>query len=425
VPGAGFTTWLPLWAKVVVVALAVLACGVIGSRPVDQAAKPATGPAEDAARAIEDLLAPSRTGDPLANLPPDFTLVMGATPIEVSDRDGLRRAVHPTGGCSAPWGDDNTVWDYRIGCSAHDLGYDLLRYAQKKGEPLGPELRERLDDRLKYDMRHQCVVNPRGTAEGCTVVAVLYGFGLDFNSWRQRWGPPGVEPVWPDLGGLAAVCLLLLATGSPLTSPRLARTQIGGYWPEVTDRAAALLRPVLLFVLGGLLIPVLLDAANLPKSGVAVLGRLLALPLVLLGGYLLLMPALALRRRRPAGQAFPGHAVTSVVLGLLYGVLGVLGFVVTGFSGGMGTAMLFGLPVAPLHNLIHLLLGWYLVRASLTGQSAQRQPWLITALACVPPLLPTASGATLLLHVGTIALALGFATVLTLAFDTPRTAPAS
>jgi hypothetical protein len=432
--------WEKGWGRVTVVAAVVLACGVIGSRPVGPQDGPVTGPAQAAADAIEDLLAPSASRDPLAHLPADFSAMLGATPIVVRQSDGVLRGVHPHGGCSAPWGDDNTTWDYGVGCSAHDLGYDLLRYAAKTGHPLGSDYRARLDDRLKYDMHHQCTVNPKGAGASCTVVAALYGVGLDFNSWRQRWGPPRYEPVWPDLAGLGVVCLLLLVTAyrepPGALSPGHRPGDGGGYWHYLTDRTAALLRPALLFVLGALLVPVLLDAANVPKTGVALLGHLLALPMALLGGYLLLTATAPLTgwlhtRVRPGPpplltptSAPPGHALLSAALGLIFGLLGVLGFVVTGFSGGMGTTTLLSIPVAPLHNLIHLLVGCYLVQLSRSGRSARALPWLLVAVACVPPLFSPASEVNLLLHTGTLVLALGTAVISSPAFTRRQLASA-
>jgi hypothetical protein len=144
---------------------------------------------------------PGARPDALALLPADFTSVTGVKPGALSARDGTVRAVHTDGGCSTPWGDDNTKRDYSVPCKAHDLGYDLLRYAATKGSPLAPEVRAALDDRLSKDMHAICGLNPMNSAGTCQVVASLYSAGLVVNSWHQRWGPPVGDPLGPMLAG--------------------------------------------------------------------------------------------------------------------------------------------------------------------------------------------------------------------------------
>ncbi len=102
------------------------------------------------------------------------------------------------------------------------------------------------------------------------------------------------------------------------------------------------------------------------------------------------------------------HGQLAIVLGAFYGTLGVLGFVVTGFA---GSATLVVLPVDPLQNIIHVLLGWYLVHVAHAGARHPRLVWLLTAFACLPPLLAfdpaeAVAPAVVLLHGGTIAVAL-------------------
>lgn len=193
------------------VLLVVFAFGLIASRPPappDQG--PPTGDVLAAQNAIEALVHPGPHPDALARLPKDFTALSGVTPGALPARDGTVRAVHVDGGCSTPWGDDNTKWDYAVPCKAHDLGYDLLRYADRKGHPLGPEVRESLDDRLSYDMHHTCDLNPVNSALTCRVVASLYAAGLVVNSWHQRWGPPVGDPIGPMVAGVLVIgCLLV------------------------------------------------------------------------------------------------------------------------------------------------------------------------------------------------------------------------
>ncbi|MEU6641974.1 phospholipase A2 [Saccharomonospora sp. NPDC046836] len=200
--------WTSAWVLLLV--LVVTGFGFVASR---SAAVPDNGPPHDgtaaAHRAIEALLRPGPSPDALDLLPPDFTAVTGVVPGSLAARDGTVRTVHVDGGCSTPWGDDNTRWDFGTPCKAHDLGYDLLRYAEKKGHPLSQDVRRALDDRLSADMHATCRLNPRGSESVCQVVASLYSAGLVANSWHQRWGPPIGEPLTPILAGVAAIGLLL------------------------------------------------------------------------------------------------------------------------------------------------------------------------------------------------------------------------
>ncbi|MBM7813060.1 acyltransferase family protein [Saccharothrix algeriensis] len=679
-PGVRLLTRLPAWFRLLVVTLAVFCCGVVASRPAGASDdRPLTGDVAVAAAAVEAMARPTAGGSPLAGFPADFNAVTGRSPVVVTAPDGTARALDPRGGCSGPAGD--TEWDFGVGCRAHDLGYDLLRYAEHKGRPLPPEARKALDARLAADMHGQCDLNPRDSASRCHAVAGLYAAGLEFNSWRQRWGPPGHEPVLAWGFGSAVVVFLILARlprrreeapdpAAPAVGPedryaaflRLASLGLvvvgqslltvlhwagvgadwlwlltwalqtapvfyfagghanltrwleveaagGGYGRYLVSRISWLLRPVLAFVLAWLVLPLPLELLDVPKARVETFGRLIAHPLWFLGLYLvavaatplmarlhrtarlatpvallaamvavdavrialawrtggylnLVLGALLLQQlgfhyadgglarlpRRVAAAlavatapvlaaliAFGGYPRTvmavpgepgsnlspptvcllvlglgqvcavlllrgrvsawlagrrqwrvvdyarsapmtvylgyltalAAVIGLLglldapaafdwvvarprwlsvlvllllpvlllfhrfertaallpcharethrtrlaatlgvgYGVLGVLGFVVTGFAGAAGTLVV--LKVDPLQNLIHLLLGWYLLHTARAGTCHGRRPWLLTALACVPPLLvlePT--GAMVALHGATIAVAL-------------------
>ncbi|MBY8848617.1 phospholipase [Saccharothrix sp. MB29] len=200
---------LPTWFRFVLVALAVFACGVIASRPAGATDPgPLTGDVATAARAVEAMADPG-DANPLLAFPEDFDRVVGRDPRVVTAPDGTTRAIDPNGGCSGPAGD--TEWDFGTGCRAHDLGYDLLRYAERKGRPLGQDARKSLDARLSRDMHAQCDANPRGNGARCHATAQLYAAGLEFNSWRQRWGPPGHEPVLAWGFGSAVVVFLLVA----------------------------------------------------------------------------------------------------------------------------------------------------------------------------------------------------------------------
>jgi len=684
---------LPRLSALVAIVLAAAAFAVVASRPDPPRQHQPTGDVAKAARAIEYQLDPGSGRDPIAELPADFTAVSGREPVHMRAPDGTMRAVHPGGGCSSPWGD--TRWDYSVGCKAHDLGYDLLRYAARKGQPLSPDVRERLDDRLSMDMHAQCRYNPRDSAGACEVVASIYTVGLVVNSWHQRWGPPRNEPVgpwsvamvvimlliavrapaiarkgarrrpvveprphltdteqaqahsmsflrilsltgivlgetllaftmrddlepawtWPFTWLLQLVPLFFLAGGhSNLLAWRAQRDSGGDYLTFLAGRIGWLIRPVLAFVIAWLVVPLSLEMLQAPESAVTAFSRLIVQPLWLLGLYVLVVAATPVMRRlhdrlpfatpsvllaavvglgfvggtiaahaggvlvallfgqlafhyadgtlwrvprwallTTAGVAFVGLVllttsgaqpklqlaeptgyaafapslagmlligivqtalvalprerglralatsaparVVAVVraapmtvylvylcamlllegvvgvargaggigwlaeprtifavglialptllaflwferrrpapepaeprpepprgwpdmlaagLGVAYGALGVVGFAVAGLSGWTESANVLGLPIDPMANLIHLLLGWYLVHCVHLQTSSRPGPWVVTAIACVAPMLTTVSGAGTVVHGVTMAVALAVAVV--------------
>ncbi|MCE7006616.1 phospholipase [Kibdelosporangium philippinense] len=625
---------------VLAVTIAALTFGIVASRPAPPSDVVAPGSDfEAAANAIEALLDPASGVDPIALLPADFTAVEKVVPGRMRAPDGTMRAVHADGGCSTPLGDENTRWDYSVGCKAHDLGYDLLRYAEKKGHPLPADLRRRLDDQLSRDMHKQCELNPQNSAGLCAMVADVYTVGLVVNSWHQRWGPPRAEPISSWAVGLIVV--IFLFAGRPLwnrranTSPCapkappvdymsmlrvlsmagivvgetvLAFTHASGFWllqlapllffagghanvlawrssagdygAYLAIRIHALLRPVFAFVLAWLLIPLTLELLDAPEGAIASVGSLVLEPLWVLGiflitvaacpamewlyerfravvpvaclvgstvvhvvgstdAYLLVsglllalgfgqlafhwedgplrrvprpvligvavaalvgfvflrylpllgiaqvslactvrnfdwIPARAVgflrsrpmtvylvyvgivllyagltssvglewfarprtwlavsmitaatlvaffwyeRRPRPvAALAGPVNGVQALAcaLGVGYATLGVLGFAVTGVTWHVGAPALVGMALDPLANLIHLMLGGYLLHVVHTGKSGKTWPWLLTAAACVPPILSTWSPFGTVVHGATVVVALTIAGRVTL-----------
>jgi hypothetical protein len=307
------------------VVLVAAAFAVIASRPSPpQPEGPPTGDVAKAEQAINDLLAPRSGRDALADLPPDFTAVTGHQPVHLKAPDGTIRTVHPGGGCSSPWGDDNTRWDYSAGCKAHDLGYDLLRYADAKGHPLGPDLRERLDNQLSADMHGMCVINPRGSGGMCQMVASLYTVGLIVNSWHQRWGPPRTEPIGVWTIGLILIAVLIAALVPALTRNRRRPAPLREPDLSPTERAQASYLGVLrlLSVTGIVLAESIMALAywgSDEASWVWPLTWLLQLvPLFFLaGGHANL---LALRASRAAGDGY-GHYLAGRVGWLLRPVL--------------------------------------------------------------------------------------------------------
>jgi hypothetical protein len=132
-------------------------------------------------------------------LPADFVAVMHYRPSW--SPTGPTRA---GGGCSSPFG--GTRYGFTAACRQHDLGYDLLRYANAKGQPLGPWARKAVDERFAARTQARC------GGLGCRAMADLYTAMVDFNSWRQGYGTPVVESktrmLLPVGAGLAAALLL-------------------------------------------------------------------------------------------------------------------------------------------------------------------------------------------------------------------------
>ena len=65
----------------------------------------------------------------------------------------------------------------------------------------------------------------------------------------------------------------------------------------------------------------------------------------------------------------PLSKMTALVFGAVYGLVGLVGFAVTGF-GGTGTLLIFNLSV--LHNVVHLVIGVGGLAAFAAGSAASR-----------------------------------------------------
>ncbi|MGY5304881.1 hypothetical protein [Nocardia gipuzkoensis] len=124
----------------------------------------------------------------LTAIPPDFVASFGYRP---STLDGL--LVNPRGDCSSPV---TLPAEFDTACKAHDLGYDLLRYADQRGEPLGPWARQALDATLDRQMHQACAarVDPFSRAR-CDAMASIANTAVDLNSRRQDYGAPVVESL--------------------------------------------------------------------------------------------------------------------------------------------------------------------------------------------------------------------------------------
>lgn len=129
--------------------------------------------------------------------PADFSAVMGYRPRMV---DGY--PVNPTGGCSSPI---DLPARFEILCKTHDYGYDLLRYADRRGHPLPGWARLALDRMLIDRMLVSCDDDPI-----CLAAAELSRAGLGINTWRQYDGAPAASESYSTI---AASMLTRVAAG--------------------------------------------------------------------------------------------------------------------------------------------------------------------------------------------------------------------
>lgn len=139
-----------------------------------------------------------------ARIPDDFAELFGYLPEAV---DGL--LANPGGDCSSPV---PLPAEFDTACKAHDLGYDLLRYADLRGEPLGPWARQALDATLDRRMRAACDTRAEPVSRArCHAMAVIADTVVDLNSRRQDYGAPVTESLRDASGwvlGSAGVGLL-------------------------------------------------------------------------------------------------------------------------------------------------------------------------------------------------------------------------
>lgn len=160
------------------------------------------------------------TGGPgsLAAIPGDFAVRFGYQPAVV---DGL--LVNPDGDCSSPV---TLPGEFEHACKAHDLGYDLLRYAGERGQPLGGWARQALDATLATHMHESCETRADAFSRArCNTMASIASAFVDLNSRRQDYGVPVTESMsgtsssgggdgWPArliAGGALGLCAVLAA----------------------------------------------------------------------------------------------------------------------------------------------------------------------------------------------------------------------
>ncbi|MFC9787920.1 hypothetical protein [Rhodococcus sp. NPDC127528] len=204
------TTW-----TVLTVGGAIALTAALAPHPAGATARPALDTAAQqarasAARAIETVTAT----DPVsaaATIPADFDAVMGYRPVQL---DGM--LVNPNGDCSSPV---PLPAEFDTACKGHDLGYDLLRYADVTGAPLGPWARQSLDRQLDERMHAACAARPNDESRtSCYLMANVAVTAVNSNSWRQGYDAPRPEPI--GAYALAGGAGLLLLGGAAFVSRR-------------------------------------------------------------------------------------------------------------------------------------------------------------------------------------------------------------
>ncbi|MFD4353337.1 hypothetical protein ACFWPK_01450 [Nocardia sp. NPDC058519] len=150
--------------------------------------------------------------DATSLIPRDFGYKFGYDP---APQEGL--LVNPNGGCSSPV---TLPAEFEPACRAHDLGYDVLRYAERVDEPLGGWARRSVDAALNRRIHAACELRDDEFSRArCAVMADIAFTAVDVNSRRQEYGAPVVENVFaqtdpadrPNLWPLARTVLGLFA----------------------------------------------------------------------------------------------------------------------------------------------------------------------------------------------------------------------
>ncbi|WP_225729675.1 MULTISPECIES: hypothetical protein [unclassified Nocardia] len=196
-------------AALTAVAMTAMAATVTFAPQVNAATADSAPPENaSAGSAIATLTADGAISAPI---PADFATEFGYRPAVV---DGL--LVNPQGDCSSPI---PLPAEFDTACKAHDLGYDLLRYAGQHGEPLGPWARQAVDAALARRMHESCGARSDLLSRAhCDVMASVANIAVDLNSLRQDYGTPIVEKLFgTEVSGTdpttMAPLLAILGTG--------------------------------------------------------------------------------------------------------------------------------------------------------------------------------------------------------------------
>lgn len=161
-------------------------------------------PVSDNTDQASDLIASIVDGEAnLAQVPIEFIDDMGYVPVPTG-----HELVNPYGGCSTPGGVGPD--DFNDACKVHDLGYDILRYAERHGARLSAKARLELDWKLYGDLLETC------ETATCSLTATAYYCAVSANSIRQGFKAPHTEPATPWMALVVAVFGLSAAGGLPI-----------------------------------------------------------------------------------------------------------------------------------------------------------------------------------------------------------------
>jgi len=121
--------------------------------------------------------------------PADFEQVMGYKPFLLQTKHGPRMQ-DPHGSASAP-GKIGPDKEFDRAAKTHDYGYDLLRYYERKGIPLGPEARKAADAQFRKDL-FDFANDQKGLGDRWKyrTWAQIYATAVELNSRVQNYGPP-------------------------------------------------------------------------------------------------------------------------------------------------------------------------------------------------------------------------------------------
>ena len=201
--------------RIVVIGFVALVISGIGHALL----QPARNEPNEAARLVGSLTEERAT---LASVPTSFDSNLGYQPVAVAGN-----LVNPNGGCSTPGRIGPESFD--TACRTHDLGYDVLRFAEAEGDRLGAGARFNLDLLLYADMLETC------ETVKCQATATAYYTAVTANSIRQGYKAPTEEPTVPWLGvGLIVLGLaLILPVGSLGGAATKKRPGIQFFQPKV------------------------------------------------------------------------------------------------------------------------------------------------------------------------------------------------
>nr|WP_246356883.1 hypothetical protein [Pyxidicoccus fallax] len=121
--------------------------------------------------------------------PADFEQVMGYKPYAIQTKHG-QRMQDPHGYASAP-GRIGPDKEFDPAAKTHDYGYDLLRYYDKKGTPLGDDARKAADALFRKDL-FDYANDQKGLGDRLKfrAWAQIYATAVELNSRVQGYGPP-------------------------------------------------------------------------------------------------------------------------------------------------------------------------------------------------------------------------------------------